>query len=490
MITTGSPILDNYRPRGETVQGPRSATWMDGDYTILGGSNPYAQRAAIETYQGWNYIGIDRLSEFISSQFPCLATKGPRRRKSEARRLDQGAYDPAEIQHWLSCYGTYQVALSELDQVAEHPLLDLLTTPNEEDSWDDMLAEAYVQFRLTGEVYFWVRPSGMLLPSGRWFPRDMTVVPTPWVNPIHDSEMRLIAYRIDVPSGASHTVEIDDLVRVWKKDPRSKELALSPQVACGDFNEASLSVNSTRHARYGNQGRPSVFMSPTGGKDGSGPPLDLDDDQVADLGRRMRKRFEIAQKYGQPFILPPGLEVFPWAEKTDEMQLVEADDQLRNALFAKEGMSQIIAGLTKDSNRSDTEAAMASTCTFTINPTLARFARSLMRGLAHRWDDQLVMYFEDCSPRDWQRELQELKLDAEIGAVTTNERRSERGREEFDAPEANVPLRPAGRVHLFLTDEMMPEEPEDDPDDGETTSNNTEGDDGKATKDEDDDSEE
>jgi hypothetical protein len=136
---------------------------------------------------------------------------------------------------------------------------------------------------------------------------------------------------------------------------------------------------------------------------------------------------------------------------------------------------KVIAGITTDVNRATIYGANLIFCESTVNPLLSLLAGIMNEKLAPRFGEGLRIWFDDARPADAEEEREETKLDWQMGAITPNERRSERGREPIEdraADSAYIPLaiQPVGGTALEeeISDDIAEDNPAgdetDDPD--------------------------
>jgi hypothetical protein len=169
------------------------------------------------------------------------------------------------------------------------------------------------------------------------------------------------------------------------------------------------------------------------------------------------------------------MKVTPFSMKPSEMDFPDTIDQVRDQVLALHGVPKVIAGITTDVNRATIYGANLIFCESTVNPLLSLLAGIMNEKLAPRFGEGLRIWFDDARPADAEEEREETKLDWQMGAITPNERRSERGREPIEdraADSAYIPLaiQPVGGTALEeeISDDIAEDNPAgdetDDPD--------------------------
>lgn len=407
----------------------------------------------LKAYSGWTYVVVRKFCEIISGQAPLVGLAD--RPKAIATRQTARQRTRWERQRWNQLYGaTYQVDAEDVVPVDQHPLVELLERCNDEDTWADLSFELNLYLELTGCSYLWAVPSRLTLANGAPFPAELSVVPTHWVTEQRHRDGTLIGWEVDNQSGAK-PIPLGplEIIPFKMKSPLSKNGWTSPTQATDVWHDGSTAIGRSRVATMANQGNPSMIIKPD--KEVWG---DLDDDEARALQARIAGRRRSINQHGQDLVLPPGIDAERWSDKVAEMNYIESDEQLRDALFAARGLSKFIVGITKDMNRSDVDAAMAHACEFTANPRLRFIAGRMTEKLAKRWDPNLLVWFPDCTPESWERELEESRLDGQLGAITPDERRAARGREEFNRPESQTPLVSSSTLPLWSDSDEVDED--------------------------------
>jgi HK97 family phage portal protein len=423
----------------------------------LGGPDSGSDVEMVRHFRLWNYVAISRICYKIAEAFPNVS------RLTDYVDDERQRLTMTQRQHIRQRYGSIMQSHEELEPVDErHPLLRLLHTVNPEDWWGTFIYETVMFWQLTGQFYWWVIPNNAGLPGELW------VLPTQWVQAKYDREGELIGYEV-TPDGDARRkslIPADQIITGKHKSPEGKNQAHSPTAAGSEWIDNSESIEAARWQTFQNGPLPSVS-------------IELDPEHYAkpdpDVLRAVKDRF-IARyggtaRAGEPMIAPPGMKVSPFSMKPSEMDFPDTIDQVRDQVLALHGVPKVIAGITTDVNRATIYGANLIFCENTINPLLSLLAGIMNEKLAPRFGEGLRIWFDDARPADAEEEREEIKLDWTMGAITPNERRSERGREPLDdraADSAYIPLaiQPVGGTQL--EDEISDDIAEDNPAGDET----------------------
>ena len=423
----------------------------------LGGPDAGSDAEMVRHYRLWNYVAISRICYKIAEAFPNVS-RIVDHDDEERQRLTV-----SQRQHIRQRYGSVMQAHEDLEPVAEgHPLLRLLHAVNPEDWWGTFIYETVMFWQLTGQFYWWVIPNNAGLPGEMW------VLPTQWVQAKYNKEGALLGYEV-TPDGdvrRKSLIPADQILTGKHKSPMGKEQAHSPTEAGSEWIDNSESIEAARWQTFQNGPLPSVS-------------IELDPEQYAkpdpDVLRAVKDRFVAryggTARAGEPMIAPPGMKVSPFSMKPSEMDFPNTIDQVRDQVLALYGVPKVIAGITTDVNRATIYGANLIFCESTINPLLSLLAGVMNEKLAPRFGEGLRIWFDDARPADAEEEREETKLDWQMGAITPNERRSERGREPLDdraAASAYIPLAIPPGGGAALDDELSGDSAYDNPAGDET----------------------
>lgn len=395
----------------------------------------------------WNYIAIRAICDSFSEPFPNVGYPVKRKRgetQSLTRRQAEWVAKKYRQQSWEPW--------SDLQPLeGTHPLMELLARVNPEDSWGEFVYELGLYWHLTGRFYVWVIPDGFGMPSELW------VIPTPWVDPIYRKNGTLERYDIIPDGDRSRKMPLPPEEVLWGrfKSPRSKIEGWSGMHAGPGWIDNAESIERARWFCFKNGINPDVILE-----------FDLEkyraiqEDELTRIKEKFIARAAGVKRAGEPLLSPPGVKVTKWSHTPREMDFSDSAIQVRDFILALWGVPPIVAGISADYNRATSEAADASFCKRKMNPLLRLFAGILTERLAPRYDERICVWYDDCVPKSTEEEREETKLDWEMGAISPDERRAERGREPWGLPEAETGWMPTGRTPLDPA--LLPELPEDD----------------------------
>lgn len=306
----------------------------------------------------------------------------------------------------------------------DHPLVQLLRRPNQMDTMWDLWYEQELFGSSTGSVYFWIPPDRTRFAR----PAEMYVLPSHWVWPVVGRERIIDEYEIrPVEGGYKRLVfPADEVINIGYKSAISKIDHQSPLDAGSRWVDSSESVDQSRWHTFKNGSFGSVAIK-------LGPEFfDPSDEDINRVQQKWLSRYQGERSAGKPIILPPGLDVVPLMLSAKEMDYCQSADQLRDAILALFDVPKFVVGIAQDIQRNTSEASQVVFCQNGINPTLEMMGQGLTKNLASRWDEDLVIWWPDCSPADKAQRNTDIKLRADTSAITINEIREEFGDAAWD----------------------------------------------------------
>lgn len=462
-------FLDSYRPARTQATGADSTSFR----TIAGPGDARTQsmvstREQLRSNRFWNYIAVNRIATKLCQMTPMVSLP------SRGRGRTQAWLSWEQRQHLRQHYsGVVQSVADDLTPVADnHPVVQLLKKPNGVDPWWSLVYETHMFWQLTGRAYWWIVPNALGLPA------EIHCVPTDLVTAEYDREGRQIGWKVQRPGTvAPLNVPLNEIREVKFPSPLGKRDAGSPTLAGDLWIDNSLALEESRGYAMRNMVRPSVLVA-----------LDKDvyqkpDDTVLDrLKEKFMSRISSIQRTGEPLIQPPGVTITPWGAKPSEMDFPASSDQLRDSILALRGVPKALAGMSQDLNRASIEGAESIFCDYTISPLASMFAGFITQAVAAPFDPRIVVWFDDCKPRQAEQEREEWDLDWKLGAVSPDERREFRGREGWgvegvtdvgyigssllpleDRPDEVAPAPAVADQDDEEPEADPPEEPDDDP---------------------------
>ena len=467
---SSSKFFDTHEAIAQALHHPdEDAAALFGGSSVGGGdflSGTARKAEEASAYTLFNYLAVTRIAMKGSQQFPIIGTpstmKAGEQRLVPARVLKLSIKEKRELIRRHGG-GIIQSAHQEVESLPDdHPLVLLLRNVNPTDWWQSFMFELLLFFELTGETFIWMVPSTTRsenAPGG--IPIQLWVIPTQWVEIKYEKSGRIKSYRV-TPNNDSRKrkdIDPDEIIHIMMKNPLDKNRGYSPSTAGGPWIESNISIERSRVHTFENSITPSVWLKIA--KDSG---INPKDDAILDrIKSRWIQRASGIQKFREPVIIPPGIEVDATGNfNPKEMDYGTSSNEVRDNILALRGVNKFVAGFTEGMNRAQVETALVHMCEFTMNPTLDMVGGALQEKLVPKFDNRIRLWFPDCSPENREQRLAELKFLEKFG-LWPNEARSEYGFEPVDEDEYNMGYIPGGMVPLGMNPSAeLPSEEEEE----------------------------
>jgi HK97 family phage portal protein len=298
----------------------------------------------------------------------------------------------------------------ELDEIADHPLLDLWNTPNPYYSQSEFIEDSSNHFELTGEMT-WVIVRGL---GG--------AIVELW--PVRPDRMRPIPDKDDYISGYIYQVgtneiplETDDVVFMRRPHPTIPYRGIGQiQSLLPDLGSEQLASAWQRNF-FANSALPGGIIE-----------LDhnLSTQDFNRLVERWREQHQGVSNSHRVAILERG----KWTERKfsqADMQFKETRMLNRDLILGAYGMPHALLGISENVNRANAEAAEVMFSRWLIRPRLIRIRDKLNATLVKQFDPNLYLDFVDPVPADKEKDLVAGERGYLSGLLTKNEARERLG---------------------------------------------------------------
>ena len=358
-------------------------------------------------------------------------------------------------------------------EVDEHPLLDLMYSPNPTQGQVEFFASLYSYLLISGNSY--ILESGAenappielytLRPDRIRIKGSQTAIPKAYDYIIGGQVAN--SYEVDPATGNSKVKHIKLF------NPLDDYYGLSPiQSAATDIDQHNL-ANKHNVNLLQNGARPSgaVVFKP---KDETGAQIQLSDTQRNQLMTDLTQRFSGTGNAGKPMLLEGD---FDWKEmglSPKDMDFIQLKNMSAKDIALIFGVPSQLIGIPDAQTYSNFAEAKLALYNETIIPLLDRIQSDLNEWLVPRFGDDLEMRYDiDSIPamaEQRTRVFESVTQGVQNGILTRNEAREQLGYEPIDGgdsllvPATLMPLNVAGDESQPEVDEDIPEEPkiEDD----------------------------
>jgi len=320
------------------------------------------------------------------------------------------------------------VDIDVVQEVVDHPLLDLLSMGNGELLGYSALQVTQVHLDLAGEA-FWVKERNAAgMPVAFW------PIPPDWVRelPTRDNPF----YRISASAGTLTNVEVPVTEVLYFRDPNpSNPYGRGSGAARALADEIEIDEFAAKHLKsfFFNRARPDVIIS--------GENISREDAKRLEL--QWREQHQGFWNAFKPLFFSRSIDVSPLSQSFESMQMVELRKQERDAFINVFGVPPEKLGVIGESKRSTIAAADFFWTKDIIVPRVEMLRNFLQWKLVPDFDARLILDYDTPIVQDEEFELQSMR--AAPWAYTVNEWRNQ----------ANRPAVENGDRHLLPLNQML-----------------------------------
>ncbi len=265
------------------------------------------------------------------------------------------------------------------EEVASHPLLDLLARPNPRQAGETFLEALYVNLLVAGNCYIEQVSAGNA-PGELYLlrPDRMQVVPGPegWPE-AYDYRVgsQSVRYRQE---GA-----VPPILHLAQFDPLDDYYGLPPLSAAQVSLDVHNAASAWNKALLDNAARPSGALVYSA--DGS----NMTDEQFQRLKDELEANFQGATNAGRPILLEGGLDWKPLSMTPKDMDFLEAKNTAAREIALAFGVPPLLLGLPGDNTLSNYAEANRAFWRTTILPLVGRTMRALATWLSPAYGEPL-----------------------------------------------------------------------------------------------------
>ncbi len=307
----------------------------------------------------------------------------------------------------------YMRKADRIEQVAEHPLLELLEQVNPVHNSFDLWELTTLYQEVHGSAYWYLSFGPLGIPEQIW------LLPAQNVSPKRKPDSPNLVDSYVYRNGASEQHFLpSEIIHFRYPDPKDPYTSgLSPLRACWESAALTSDYLAMKKAKFENSAIPDAIISP---------------DEV--IGEEERDRLEAQwnSKFrrggsGKVVVAESGLKVAVLTHSMGDLAaLAEAGrtkEDIANAFHVP------ISFLTTNTNLANLQASQSQHMALAIDPRLRRRDEKLNEQLVPLFDPtgRLFLASEDPVPVDLDAAIAQKELDLKYGLVTINEVRSERG---------------------------------------------------------------
>ena len=317
---------------------------------------------------------------------------------------------------------------ADVEEVVEHPFLDLLTKVNDFQNQFDIIELMFLFQELCGNAYWYIdRDNKMDVPNEIW------PLYSQYVRIIPDKQKFISKYEFVVTEHEKHIIDPSDIVHFKYVNPMDAFYGLGPlqaAILAADLHEG---MNVYETSLLQNDARPdmALVLPVEAGSPGK--------EEVERIRKDWYKRFKGVKKKGNLAIMTGGAELKPVSLTPKELAFLEGRKAVKEEISAIFGVP-LSKLTTVDINRANAEAGDYSYMKDTILPRLRKAEQKMNEKLLPMFDDRLFCAFDNPVPEDKEFRLKEVESHLRTGYSAPNEEREIDGKDEVEW--GNEPLVP------------------------------------------------
>ena len=269
------------------------------------------------------------------------------------------------------------------EEIADHPLLDLIARPAPDQTSADFLESWYGFLLVAGNAYVEaVGLSGTLRELHLLRPDRMKVIPGTdgWPEAFeYSASGRSVRFDAEPVSG------VRPILHVRLFHPDNDHYGMSPIEAAANAIDIHNAAGAWNKALLDNAARPSgalVYAAAGGAMTG---------EQFARLRRELEESFQGARNAGRPLLLEGGLDWKPLSLSPKDMDFVEAKHAAAREIALALGVPPMLLGIPGDNTYSNYQEAQRAFWRGTVLPLVNRMTKAFSAWLSPAYGGRIVV---------------------------------------------------------------------------------------------------
>ena len=308
----------------------------------------------------------------------------------------------------------------------DHPLIRLLSKPNDDDSFGDLMSNWNMQMDLTGSALTWVVPNALGEPFQLFSIPTAVAIPIPTTSPQYPNG----AYRVQpmytyggytnfgLPaSAAGAVIDADWIMHMRYPHPLFRNEGYSPLTALRLHMDEVESIDRSRWYSMKRNINPDAVLN-SEEAEGTQP---LDDAAVDRIIAQFEQNFMGAENSGKLLVSEPGWKLERFNTSPREMDHQAGWEQLSSFVLGGLGITKPAAGMVEDSSYSTLFATLKQLYWTTLEPKANRIAQKLTRQLAKYFGDDLIIEIRCRRIDDHEVDMKKIDTGMRAKAITKNQ---------------------------------------------------------------------
>lgn len=394
------------------------SAWHDPYYwgaALMEGRKPRTKADFIRAFQSWVYICTKLNAQSVAS-IPLRLYVTKQSKTLKYKTISTKAVDRNTLKFLASNTGLdrYFRKSEEIEEVTDHPFLDLMDSVNPYNNKRDLLELTSTFLDLTGESYWFLLPLKFGLPS------QIYVISSQYMEPKFGKSLDKAIEAYVYKRGATELeIAPESIICFTYPNPNNIFTGFSCIRGIADavyiqqqMDEFETAILENR-AQLGGVITEKEIIAPA---------------TRERLKEQLKQKHEGAKKAGRMMWLPRGLEYDRSAMTPAELNFIEGR-KLNMEVICLAFDIPPGALTSRDVNRTNADVADFRHAKNGILPRCRRIEEKLNEQLISRYDEKLFCAFDNPVPEDKEFLLKERESNVKMGAVSRDEVRSELGKE-------------------------------------------------------------
>jgi len=376
------------------------------------------QQELVKKIKGWSYTCVNRNSN-VAAQVPIKLylikkeSEQPTKQNYKSKPIAE-----AKQMHFLKSKLLEKISEGyTLQEVTEHPILDLLRNVNPQQNAFELKYQTVASLEITGNA-FWYLHSGTLGVVYEIYPlfaQHMKIIP--------DEELGIKEYEYGVGTNKKK-FRPDQIVHFRYPSMTDPFLGTGPtQAACQPIDLMDY-YNRYEIACLKNGGMPSVVMT-------MGENAFMTPEEKRRVEAKWRANYSGPDKQGKLMIGSPGVDIKEVGFSPKEMSYTKGRETSLEEICGAYGVPMSFVKV-QEVSRANAWASFYIYAQYTINPKLILIEQKLNEVFTPHWDKNLVLLFDDATPVDRDYRLLEKRTNLETKYSSINEERENDGLEPVE----------------------------------------------------------
>lgn len=382
----------------------------------------YSDATSTQKYRSWVYVASTYNAKSVADcELKLFANTKP--------KVSRGRPVTKKELKEIKSYGLK--AMDSTNEIESHPIIDLLNSPNNEDTLYSLIYKTDLYLELTGDAYWYIERAQNGIPVAIY------VLYSQYVNIQHDGNGNIIKYNYGVRQNNvwQYSFEPDEIIHFKLFDPNDIYHGISPLQACARSYGLIESMDTHEQALNRNLGIPSGILKYTNAK------ISQKDREL--IESKWNQKFAGVGRSGKVVVTDQDIDYQTLGITPREMNFIEGRKWSREEIMSCYG---IPTGLltTEATNYSNMITSTINYHQKTLKPRLKMISQTITKQLINKNGlngKDLVVVLRVEPPTNEETEIKKSELMVKAGAVTIDELRQQMSLEPVKGGDQLVNIR-------------------------------------------------